>query len=76
MEAKANEDSVKMNEYEGLTETLIEMGSEGEGASVGTEIVVLLTGSGKVIVGSDDKSVAEEETIVGAGGADERVSVG
>ena len=35
MEANTKEDSVKMNEYEGLMEMLVEMASEEVGASVG-----------------------------------------
>jgi hypothetical protein len=86
MEANANEDSVKMNEKEGSTEMLVEIGAEEEGASVGPEIVVLLDGPGKVMVGTDDESgneleggtptESEEEKVVGSGGAEEEESVG
>ena len=86
IEVNANEDSVKMNEKEGLTEMLVEMGTEEEGASVGSEIAVLLDGCGKVMVGIDESEteleggtpteLAEEEESVGAGGVDEEESVG
>jgi len=80
MEANTKEDSVKMNEYEGLTEMLVEMASEEVGASMGPGLVVVLDGSGKVMVGTDKESEMELErgttTEVGSGGADEEGTVG
>ena len=80
MEANTKEDSVKMNEYEGLTEMLVEMASEEVGASVGPGVVVVLDGSGKVMVGTDKESEMELERgttmEVGSGGADKEGTVG
>jgi len=79
VEANTKEDSVKMNEYEGLTEMLVEMASKEVGASVGLGVVVL-DGSRKVMVGTDKESEMELERgttmEVGSGGADEEGTVG